>query len=248
MPSDKKRGILREYLQTLILSEVYSQKVSKKLSFIGGTSLRLIRNLNRFSEDLDFDNLGLSDSETRSVFSTASRKLTMMNIDVEFSFKIIQSGIGHGSIKFQALLKDIGISTDPREKVRIDLDFTTPNKPRKTENVLYARYGYVINILTNTLPVLAMQKADAFLHRKDPKARDLYDVIWLFSRNIVPELSVSQNEYKSMKELQKALMNRYTELEKDLDKMRRSLDPFLFENGASIDLKIFPALIKQKLG
>src|SRR3989344_346613 len=84
MPSDKKRGILREYLQTLILSEVYSQKVSKKL--------------------------------------------TMMNIDVEFSFKIIQSGIGHGSIKFPALLKDIGISTDPREKVRIDLDFTTPNK------------------------------------------------------------------------------------------------------------------------
>src|SRR3989338_750520 len=89
MPSNKTRGILREYLQTLILSEIYNQKISSKLSFIGGTSLRLIRNLNRFSEDLDFDNLGANDIQLEDAFQNVSKKLVGINIKNEFHFKIL---------------------------------------------------------------------------------------------------------------------------------------------------------------
>ncbi len=247
MPADKKRGILREYLQTIILSEIYSQKASSKLSFIGGTSLRLIRNLNRFSEDLDFDNLGVTNDEIERLFLNSSKSLTSMNIENEFSMKIVKDGMGHGSIKFLNILKDLDISTDPREKVRIDFDFTTPSKPRKIENVVYARYGYVTNVLTNTLPTLAMQKIDALINREDPKARDLYDVFWLLSKNIVPDLKSSQDEYTNLIDLAIALRDRYTRLEKDLDKMIKSLEPFLFDSGTSINLRFFPKLVEQKL-
>jgi len=46
--------IFREYLQVLFLNELYSKKQSEKIFFKGGTSLHLIYNAPRFSEDLDF--------------------------------------------------------------------------------------------------------------------------------------------------------------------------------------------------
>ncbi|MBI2252835.1 MAG: nucleotidyl transferase AbiEii/AbiGii toxin family protein, partial [Armatimonadetes bacterium] len=55
VPFTKIRGILREYLQVLILKELYKTEEGKKLFFTGGTYLRLVHNLKRFSEDLDFN-------------------------------------------------------------------------------------------------------------------------------------------------------------------------------------------------
>src|SRR3990167_11116744 len=63
IPANKNRALIREYLQTRIIAALYDKEGSPKLSFIGGTSLRLLRDLDRFSEDLDFDNLGLTDFE-----------------------------------------------------------------------------------------------------------------------------------------------------------------------------------------
>ena len=47
--------ILKEYLQLLILDYLSSTHHIRKLSFIGGTSLRLVKGIDRFSEDLDFE-------------------------------------------------------------------------------------------------------------------------------------------------------------------------------------------------
>lgn len=58
-----RKAILREYLQVKILSIIFSLPESGKLCFIGGTSLRLVYNSQRFSEDLDFDNWGLTVEE-----------------------------------------------------------------------------------------------------------------------------------------------------------------------------------------
>ena len=51
--------LLREYLQHKILNIVYNSESGRKMVFMGGTALRLTLNNQRFSEDLDFDNLGL---------------------------------------------------------------------------------------------------------------------------------------------------------------------------------------------
>ncbi|MBU1656533.1 MAG: nucleotidyl transferase AbiEii/AbiGii toxin family protein, partial [Candidatus Omnitrophica bacterium] len=55
MPPAKTRGILREYLQVLILKGLYKNEEGKRFYFTGGTYLRLVCGLKRFSEDLDFD-------------------------------------------------------------------------------------------------------------------------------------------------------------------------------------------------
>src|ERR1035437_3540466 len=57
------KHILKEYLQLLILDFLSSTSYIRKMTFIGGTNLRLVKGIDRFSEDLDFDCKGLSKDE-----------------------------------------------------------------------------------------------------------------------------------------------------------------------------------------
>jgi len=52
--------MIKEYLQLLILDYLSQSPHIGKLTFIGGTNLRLIKGIDRFSEDLDFDCKDLS--------------------------------------------------------------------------------------------------------------------------------------------------------------------------------------------
>lgn len=62
-----KRFMLREYLQHKILQFVYQSPFAGKFAFLGGTCLRIVHGNSRFSEDLDFDNFGLTKSGFRIV-------------------------------------------------------------------------------------------------------------------------------------------------------------------------------------
>ena len=57
------KHILKEYLQLMILDYLSSTPNIKKMAFIGGTNLRLVKGIDRFSEDLDFDCKDLSKDE-----------------------------------------------------------------------------------------------------------------------------------------------------------------------------------------
>ena len=57
-----KKNLLREYLQHKILEAIFSSAFGRKLAFMGGTALRIVFSNDRFSEDLDFDNRGLSEN------------------------------------------------------------------------------------------------------------------------------------------------------------------------------------------
>ena len=49
-----KRNQLREYLRDVFLRTLFEENLLHKLVFHGGTALRIIHGLARFSEDLDF--------------------------------------------------------------------------------------------------------------------------------------------------------------------------------------------------
>jgi predicted nucleotidyltransferase component of viral defense system len=67
--------MLKEYLQLLILEYLASSEYIRKLTFIGGTNLRLIKGIDRFSEDLDFDCCDLSADEFDEMSSKVLRFL-----------------------------------------------------------------------------------------------------------------------------------------------------------------------------
>lgn len=78
------RYMLKEYLQLLILDKLTTTPFITKMVFIGGTNLRLIQGIDRFSEDLDFDCKGLSEEEfmemTDSIVLNADRILKFKQI------------------------------------------------------------------------------------------------------------------------------------------------------------------------
>ena len=49
------KHILKEYVECLALEWIARSPWAAKLTFIGGTNLRLTKDIDRFSEDLDFD-------------------------------------------------------------------------------------------------------------------------------------------------------------------------------------------------
>jgi len=55
--------MLKEYLQLLILDFLSSTSYIKKIVFIGGTYLRLVMGIDRFSENIDFDCKNMKEDE-----------------------------------------------------------------------------------------------------------------------------------------------------------------------------------------
>src|SRR3989338_5997583 len=55
---NEKLNAMREYLQAYILSFMYEGGVFRSAAFLGGTALRFLHGLPRFSEDLDFSTAG----------------------------------------------------------------------------------------------------------------------------------------------------------------------------------------------
>ena len=63
------RYMLKEYLQLLILDHLATTSYIGKVSFIGGTNLRLTQGIDRFSEGLDFDCKDMSEEEFMAMTS-----------------------------------------------------------------------------------------------------------------------------------------------------------------------------------
>lgn len=58
-----RKYMIKEYIQLLILDYLSTTKWVTKLTFIGGTYLRLVKGIDRFSEDIDFDCKDFSEEE-----------------------------------------------------------------------------------------------------------------------------------------------------------------------------------------
>lgn len=183
IPPNKKRALIREYLQTKIIYYLYEEKAAKDLSFIGGTSLRLLRDLDRFSEDLDFDNLGLRFLEIKDLFLKVRNKLEKEGFEADYKMKKTDDS-GIGEMKFKNLLFELKITVHKKENLVIGINYTTPKAKPVTENLILNRFGIVQNVVTNTAEYLFSQKIRAILTRKEPQPRDFYDLIWFLSHRI----------------------------------------------------------------
>ncbi|MEW6042503.1 MAG: nucleotidyl transferase AbiEii/AbiGii toxin family protein, partial [Elusimicrobiota bacterium] len=52
--TEEKINKTREFLQLLALKIIFDRQYFNKLAFVGGTSLRVLFGVRRYSEDLDF--------------------------------------------------------------------------------------------------------------------------------------------------------------------------------------------------
>ena len=111
------RFILREYLQHKILELIYDSAYAERFTFLGGTCLRIVHGNQRFSEDLDFDNTGITEADFSALAVVILDGLRLEGYEADL--RLVTKGAYHCHIKFPGLLFEQGLSGYREEKILI---------------------------------------------------------------------------------------------------------------------------------
>ncbi|MDA3926129.1 MAG: nucleotidyl transferase AbiEii/AbiGii toxin family protein [Kiritimatiellae bacterium] len=251
------RCILREYLQSRTLEFLQQKGAFSKWAFVGGTSLRFLYNLPRFSEDLDFSVTTENCSKDfvgylHSVKSGFERELYAIAIKAKPD-KTVQSAF----LKFPGLLYDMNLSPHSSETISIKLEVdTNPPKGWKIENTVVRRHA-LLNLNHYTKPSLMAGKMHATLCRSYTKGRDFYDLMWYLTEpeRLEPNFeqlnnALSQTGWSgpslNAKNWREHLIERM--LKTDFNKVREDVDPFLEKKEESelLTMENFTKLLKTQ--
>jgi len=238
-----KRFILREYLQYKILSILFDGTFANKLCFLGGTCLRIVHNQQRFSEDLDFDNFNLTESEFIEIANQINLELQKEGYEVEF--KNVIKGAFHCYIKFPNLLFNEGLTGHLEEKILIQLDTEAQFFDFKPDNFILNKFDVFTSISTTPLDLLLAQKFYAVLNRPRNKGRDFYDIVFLLGKGSLPNY-----EYLNFKaginnsnQLKEIILTKCNEI--SMEEMAEDVAPFLFHQKDVKQIILFKDFIKQ---
>lgn len=195
MPAEDKINRLREALQLTALKILYDKGQFEKIAFVGGTALRFLFNLRRFSEDLDFSLIDKKKYNFQELNSQLEYGFGLYGLNVETKTreeKTVQSSF----LKFSGLLKDLGLSSIDEQKlsIRIEID-SNPPQGWNIETALLNNI-YLLNIVHFDLPSLYAAKLHACFFRKYTKGRDFYDLVWYLGKKINPNYALLNNTIK----------------------------------------------------
>ena len=183
---------LREILQEIALLGLWRCKFFEKAAFYGGTALRTLYGLDRFSEDLDFSLLAPSDDFDLGKYSRALEKELIafgFDVEVEKRNKVLSSPIQSAFLKANTLKELLVIKAEdeivrevPRGQVlKIKLEVDTDPPGGFSTEVKYLLQPIPFAVRSYTLPDLFAGKMHAVICRKwktRVKGRDWYDMIW----------------------------------------------------------------------
>jgi predicted nucleotidyltransferase component of viral defense system len=189
---------LREILQEIVLLGLYDAGFFKHAAFYGGTALRILHNLPRFSEDLDFSLLESNPKFNLKPYEEAiisTLKAFGFDVTIEIKEKNNSSAIASAFVKGNTIEHLININApkditskihrDQAVKIKLEVD-TNPPLDFETQNVIrLTPRPFSINAFT--LPSLYAGKMHAILCRawsSRPKGRDWYDLVWYIANDV----------------------------------------------------------------
>ena len=192
-PDVMEDNIQHEVMQKIALAGLARGGFFEKAAFYGGTCLRLLHNMRRFSEDMDFSLLEPNRNFRFEDYFPAvveEFKLAGKDVEIKMKHKGQPSAIESAFLKETSDVFDIGFTTEKRLKVKIEIDidpppkFSTEMKTVTSPRTFWAR--------SYTLPDLFAGKVSAALFRKWKrriKGRDWYDVAWYITKRVPLDLT-----------------------------------------------------------
>ncbi len=237
------RFLLREYLQCKILEIIYDSPYAKGLCFLGGTCLRIVHGNQRFSEELDFDNLALSEADFENLAGVIEKELAREGFETEM--RTIMKGVWHCHIRFPGLLFGEGLSGHKEEKILIQLDTEPQHFDYEPERFVLNRFEVFTTVLLTPLPLLMAQKLYAIINRERNKGREFFDLVFLMSRNIQPDYTYLKEKISvtDAGTLQNVVLEKCQQL--DMEEMARDIEPFLFKPTDRKKVVQFEAVVRQ---
>ena len=181
------RNAVREALQSRILASLQRAGGMLALAFHGGTALRFLHGIDRYSEDLDF---ALERPDAGYDFRSLLRRIRS-DFEKEryaMEFKVNDRKIVHSAfIRFPGLLYELGLSPRAEEKLAIKLEVDTKPPSGAILETSVVRRHLPIQLFHHDRSSLLAGKLHAILARPYTKGRDLYDLIWYLSNRSWPE-------------------------------------------------------------
>lgn len=174
--------LYKEYLELMVLDFLSSHSLIGKLTFIGGTALRLLRQIDRFSEDLDFDCKNLSQEEFASLADDVVRFLRRSGLPAAAKEKESDALTAfRRTIQFPQLLYDLGLSPYREKKFVLKIEAQDQGVDYQREMFTVNRDGFYFRIPSPSDATLYAMKLSTILHRG--KGWDFYDAMFLRSRS-----------------------------------------------------------------
>lgn len=199
--ADKTYESLREILQEIVLLGLYRAGFFDHAVFYGGTALRILYGLDRFSEDLDFSLLSADEAFDLGVYEKS-----IVETLQSFGFEVnIQPKNQEGAIKSAFLkgntaqhLLNIKAPDDVIEKygqgrlvkIKFEVDTKPPLDFQSEKKTQLLPAPFVIHSMTTSS--LFAGKIHAILCRNwssRPKGRDWYDLVWYIANGYAVDLT-----------------------------------------------------------
>ena len=198
--ADKTYEALREILQEIVLLGLSRAGFFNYALFYGGTALRILHGLDRFSEDLDFsliapdanfDLVHYEDAVIEALHSFGFEvTIQMKNSEGNIKSAFLKGNTSQHLLNIEApedIVKTFGQGR--LVKIKLEVDTQPPLDFESEKKILLVPSPFSIN--TMTLPSLFAGKMHAVLCRNwssRPKGRDWYDLVWYISNGYALDL------------------------------------------------------------
>ncbi|MFH0856736.1 MAG: nucleotidyl transferase AbiEii/AbiGii toxin family protein [bacterium] len=197
------RTQLKEFLHYFVLDFIYNSKF-KDLIFYGGSCARIIYNLDRMSEDLDFET---DQSIDLHEFAEALKSHFSKDLQLNDKFSIKkEKGINRIFLKLP-VMNDLGLSPNKSETLNIKVEIRAEEKGYfknlKSAFTPKSMYGKSFVVKHYDLFTLFGSKLAAIIDRPRKgfsasgpgetfnfKGRDFYDLIWYMQQGILPDENI----------------------------------------------------------
>lgn len=236
--NDDYENALREIIQQAALFGLWRSKFFERAAFYGGTALRILYGLDRFSEDMDFS-LKTPDPSFRleEYGDYLCRELSGLGFEIVMLSRKRKTDIESAFLKGNTLSHLLlvgapeGVTVDlhPERTFRIKLEVDIDPPEGFTTESRYLLRPIPFSIISYQLPDMFAGKLHAVLCRKwknRVKGRDWYDMVWYLSNH--PELHLSHLAER---------MKQSGDIDKDVDLTPDLLMQYLSDAIASLSVE-----------
>lgn len=238
-----EKHVVKEYIQLTILDYLSTSQFIRKLCFIGGSNLRLVKGIDRFSEDLDFDCRNMLKEEFAQMSCNVIRYLEHNGYRVERRDKKNPKLTAFRcNIYFPQLLFDLGLSGHKEERFLIKIEVQDQGVDYTPTVVNIKGCGYYFPLPVPSDSVMCAMKTTALLDRA--KGRDFYDLMFLLGQTSPDyDFLAKRRGIGSPEELKTAI---YQVLERtDLSVKMKDFEHLLFNKNNSRRILRFKEYLKD---
>lgn len=193
LPLETKRILLKEVLQAYVLDYLYNHPKYRRLNFYGGTCLHVVYELNRLSEDLDFDNSTGVDLASLADDLTGLFRKSLQYAPAEIKSQRGENDILRVTIKLP-VMNELGLSPYRNEALHLKVEVSRHKQIAVIQNtpIFYLGRSFVPSHFS--LETMMAGKMIACLERNFQrgregafiKGRDYYDLLWFMQKGVRP--------------------------------------------------------------